>query len=180
MPSTANNLSILCFVVKGSANPQSSSILPPPLTQAPYPHTPGTDTVDVGGGACAVGEGVRGAGHALGRRRSSGGQRPRDDHVEQKQSKEVQACRVSETLDQVLIEVKVVTVVVSAVCITAGGVVVVADVVVKNPVWNQKFRFNLDEPHHYLNICVWEKLRDERGDLLIGHVREYQLLLGGK
>ena len=41
----------------------------------------------------------------------------------------------------------------------------------KNPAWNQKFKFSVDEHHHYLNICVWVKLRDERGDLLIGHVR---------
>ena len=38
--------------------------------------------------------------------------------------------------------------------------------------WNQKFDFTIDELHHYLNVCIWKKLRDEKGDLLIGHVRK--------
>lgn len=50
----------------------------------------------------------------------------------------------------------------------------------QNPVWNQKFTFDVDEDHKYLNICVWcrspEKLdKHERvvkpgKEILMGHV----------
>ena len=42
---------------------------------------------------------------------------------------------------------------------------------VQHPLWNECFTFEVGEEDHYLNVCVWNKLSDERGDLLIGHVR---------
>ena len=60
-------------------------------------YTTGTDdAVDAGGGgACDVGEGPGEA--ELASERSDSDQRPMDDHMEQRRSKEVQACRVSKT-----------------------------------------------------------------------------------
>ena len=42
---------------------------------------------------------------------------------------------------------------------------------VQHPLWNECFTFEVGEEDHYLNVCVWNKLNEERGDLLIGHVR---------
>ena len=44
--------------------------------------------------------------------------------------------------------------------------------VCRSPRWTcSKFRFNVGPQHHYLNLCVYDRLRsEERGELLIGHV----------
>lgn len=95
-----------CLVESTTANRLSLSV--PPLTRAPPSHlAPPTPTVHTpsagdlvgvgGGGAVAMGECVGEATHAHERRRrrsSNGERRPRDDHAELKQSKEVQPCRV--------------------------------------------------------------------------------------
>ena len=36
--------------------------------------------------------------------------------------------------------------------------------------WNQKYSFELGENHNYVNVCVWVKLSEEKGNLLVGHV----------
>lgn len=43
--------------------------------------------------------------------------------------------------------------------------------VCQQPRWNQKLVFKVGEKHHYLNVCVYDRLGEDRGDLLIGHVR---------
>ena len=40
----------------------------------------------------------------------------------------------------------------------------------QNPEWKQSFTFDVRESDNYLNVCVWVKLDEERGNLLIGHV----------
>ena len=41
------------------------------------------------------------------------------------------------------------------------------------PKWTKKrFKFNIGADHHYLNVCVYDRLSsEEKGQLLIGHVR---------
>ncbi len=41
---------------------------------------------------------------------------------------------------------------------------------VQRPSWREEFDFEVQEDHHYLNICVWTRLGDDGGDLLVGHV----------
>ena len=46
----------------------------------------------------------------------------------------------------------------------------------KAPQWKKKkFKFNVGPKHHYLNVCVYDRLSsaspsEERRELLIGHV----------
>ncbi len=42
--------------------------------------------------------------------------------------------------------------------------------IMQNPKWIQEFSFDVGECHNYLNVCIWMKLTEERGNLLIGHV----------
>ena len=45
-------------------------------------------------------------------------------------------------------------------------------VYLQNPSWNDDFMFDLEDHHHYLNVAVWLTLREGKGNLLLGHVRE--------
>jgi hypothetical protein len=102
--------------------------------------------------------GMRGVVEGLGsgtsaRAGGEGGGTPRHksrEENEQKQTQEVQARKVRQR--------------------RGASVSIFLSAFLQNPVWNQKFRFMINDGHFYLNVCVWEKLLDERGDLLIGHV----------
>ena len=45
--------------------------------------------------------------------------------------------------------------------------------VTQNPEWMQEVSFGIGEHHNYVNVCVWVKLGEERGNLLVGHVCYY-------
>lgn len=49
--------------------------------------------------------------------------------------------------------------------------------VCRNPRWKKKkFNFDVGPQHHYLNVCVYDKVRSEdRGELLVGHVSDLVL-----
>ena len=48
--------------------------------------------------------------------------------------------------------------------------VLIIQILLQNPVWNQQYSFELGENCNYVNVCVWVKLSEEKGNLLIGHV----------
>ena len=49
--------------------------------------------------------------------------------------------------------------------------------VCERPSWGEKMSFEVGERDHYLNVCVYDRLREEKGDLLIGHVSSLALSL---
>lgn len=48
-------------------------------------------------------------------------------------------------------------------------------VYMQNPSWNHGIMFALEDHHHYLNVAVWLTLKEGKGKLLLGHVREIPL-----